>query len=60
MDLSIKDILNLKTPYKIAQSIIRNQIIIEDYQYGFNFIKECNKKRNMFLIPPIGGLSFTS
>ena len=59
MDLSIKDILNLKTPYKIAQSIIRNQIIIEDYQYGFNLIKEGNKKRNMFLIPPIGGLSFT-
>ena len=59
MDLSIKDILNLRIPYKIAQSIIRNQIIIEDYQYGFNLIKEGNKKRNMFLIPPIGGLSFT-
>ena len=52
MDLSIRSILNLRTPYKIAQSLIK------DYQYGFNLVKEGNEKVNMFLIPPQGGLSF--
>ena len=52
MDVDIKSILNLRTPYKIAQSIIN------DNEYGFNLIKEGTINQNMFLFPDIVGLSF--
>ena len=52
VDVDVKDILNFRTPFKIAQSIIK------DKKYGFELVKEGSASQNMFLIPDIVGLSF--
>ena len=51
MDINPTTILRARTPYGIARSIE------EDGQYGFELVKKGNKNQNMFLLPPVGGLS---
>ena len=46
----MKNILALRTPRNIAQNINQNE-------YGFILAKKGNIDQNMFLLPPIGGLS---
>ena len=51
MDINPTAIFNGRTPYAIAQ-------IIGKKEYGFDLVKKGNKNQNMFLLPPVGGLSF--
>ena len=53
IDINARVILNNRTPYNIAKSIdgdCRN--------YGFKLVKKGTIDKNLFLIPPIGGISF--
>ena len=51
MDINPTAIFKGRTPYAIAQ-------IIGKKEYGFDLVKKGNKNQNMFLLPPVGGLSF--
>ena len=53
IDIDVRTILNNKTPYKIAKMVDGDQT-----NKGFILAKKGVKSQNMFLIPPIGGLSF--
>lgn len=48
----IMSILRNRTPYRIAQGLNEN------YDYGFELVKKGSKNQNMFILPPIGGVSF--
>ena len=52
MDIDINPTVIFKdrTPYAIAQNIGKNE-------YGFELVKKGTKNQNMFMLPPIGGLS---
>ena len=52
IDVSFNLILEARTPYAIASYIDEN-----DGEYGFVLAKKGNIDQNIFLIPPIGGLS---
>ena len=51
MDINPTAIFKGRTPYGIAQNIGQKE-------YGFDLVKKGNKNQNMFLLPPVGGLSF--
>ena len=51
MDINPTAIFKDRTPYAIAQNIGQKE-------YGFDLVKKGNKNQNMFLLPPVGGLSF--
>ena len=52
IEISFNVILDAKTPYAIASYLEEN-----DNEYGFVLAKKGKTNQNMFLIPPIGGLS---
>ena len=49
-DINPTAIFKYRTPYAIAQNIAQKE-------YGFDLVKKGNKNQNMFLLPPIEGLS---
>ena len=53
IDINARVILNNRTPYNIAKSIDE-----DGKNYGFKLVKKGNIDQNLFLIPPIGGISF--
>ena len=53
IDINARVILNNRNPYNIAKSIDGNCI-----DYGFKLVKKGIVNQNLFLIPPIGGISF--
>ena len=50
--VNVSVILNKKTPYEIAKVIDEGQDV-----YGFSLAKEGSTEQNMFILPPIGGVS---
>ena len=50
INVDVKNILSFRTPQNIAQNINQKE-------YGFVLAKKGNINQNMFLLPPIGGLS---
>lgn len=53
IDINARVILNNRTPYNIAKSIAD-----DSRNYGFKLAKKGQINQNLFLIPPIGGVSF--
>ena len=53
IDTNARVILNNRNPYNIAKSIDGNCS-----NYGFKLVKKGIVNQNLFLIPPIGGISF--
>lgn len=53
ININARVILNNRTPYNIAKSIDGNC-----KNYGFKLVKKGIVDQNLFLIPPIGGISF--
>ena len=49
LNCNVQDLMSYKTPYLIASNL--------DKPYGFELVKQGEKKQNMFIIPPQGGLS---
>ncbi|MBR0372315.1 MAG: D-alanine--poly(phosphoribitol) ligase subunit DltA [Methanobrevibacter sp.] len=52
VNIDVSSILTVRTPYNIAQHVDN-----EPEGYGFVLSKRGNADKNMFLLPPIGGLS---
>ncbi len=53
IQIDARSIFNSRTPYEIARVIDGNKI-----EYGFNLVKKGKKDQNMFIFPPLSGLSF--
>ena len=53
LDIDARDILKARTPYKIAKIIG-----VDKREYGFDLVKEGTGNQNMFILPPLGGMSF--
>ena len=53
IQIDARSIFNSRTPYEIARVIDGNKI-----EYGFNLVKKGKKDQNMFMFPPLSGLSF--
>ena len=51
LNINPTTLFNHRTPYNIAQNIL------EDNEYSFELVKRGTKNQNMFLLPPVGGLS---
>ena len=53
IQIDARSIFNSRTPYEIARVIDGNKT-----EYGFNLVKKGKKDQNMFIFPPLSGLSF--